>query len=128
MRESIHIPVSTEDDYLLRGLDTNRRLKAFNTSLRGVSVPVGDFHKHLHEQVIFDIKHNDREMISHLSNIYSCREPRYKATVLELFKCPINNCIMAKVDWLDDIDPPNYLRVTAVMKGNRCLRVMQFGV
>ena len=129
MNNTVSVVISSEDDYLVKHLFNNKRaLKAFNNRLRGISVPVGDFHGKLHDQVVYDTTHADRSMISHLSNLYLVREPKYKASVLELKHCYDRDCIVAVMDWSEEIDPPDELRVTAIMKGRNCLRVLQFGI
>lgn len=128
MSREIEIRVSDKDDYLLKTIMGTRQLRTFNNRLRGVSIPVGDFHSKMHEQVIYDVSSNDTNLISHLSNIFSVSEPRYKALVLEIRYCDIKKCHLALMDWYDKSEAPDELRITAVMKGNRCLRVLQFGV
>lgn len=129
MAEVIKIPLSTADSYLTDTFSKERYLRSFNKGLRGVSVPVGDFHEPLHDQVIYDLDTSSRADISHMANLYSVREPRYKARVLYIEWCKESEQYVAAVEWGDLLlAAPRYLRVTAVLKSNRCIRVLQFGV
>lgn len=128
MSRIIKIPLSIADDYLIKTFDKERYLRNFNKNLRGLSIPVGDFHEPLHEQVLFDLDTSSKSDISHLANLFSVREPRYNATVLNVEWCNTEKSFCAVTDWKDSAFPPRQLRVTAVVEGKKCIRVLQFGV
>lgn len=128
MSNVVKIPLTNSDAYLINTFDQDRHLRSFNRSLRGLSIPVGDFHEPLHDQVMFDINPDSRSDVSHMANLFSVREPRYKATVLSVEWCNEERYYVANVEWLDSSNPPRQLRVTAVLKGKRCIRVLQFGI
>ncbi len=122
------IPLSSEDVYLLETFDNERYLRSFNKGLRGISVPVGIFHHASHNQAIYDVDPKDTSEISHMANFFQMREGRFKATVLYVEWCKVERQYLAAVEWLDDRPLPELLRVTAVLKGKRCIRALQFGV
>lgn len=128
MNDVIKIPLANADCYLTDTFKQERYLRSFNKSLRGVSVPVGDFHEPLHDQVMFDLDVSSKTDISRLANLFSLREPRYKATVLYVEWCDKTSQYVAAMVWDDLLTPPRQLRVTAVLKSKRCIRVLQFGV
>lgn len=128
MTNIVKIPLTNADDYLIKTFDQDRYLRSFNRNLRGVVVPVGDFHEPLHDQVLYDINPDSRSDVSHLANLFSVREPRYKATVKSIEWCNEEQAYIANVEWSDLSNPPRQLRVTAVVKGRRCIRVLQFGI
>lgn len=124
------IPVSLDDDYILDTFDRTRYIRYFNNHLRGTSIPVGDFHRKLHDQVLFDCdRGRDKQMVSLIANKYELREPKYRATVLSVIKDNDSpSGYSFNVQWLDRAPVPEQLRVSAVMCGDRLIRIMQFGV
>lgn len=125
-----NIPLSLDDDYILDTFERTRYLRYFNNHLRGRTIPVGDFHYKLHDQVLFDCdRGRDKQMVSLIANKFELREPRYKATVLSVNKDDrTSSGYSLQVHWLDKEPVPDYLRVSAVMCGERLIRIMQFGV
>ena len=122
------IPLSNKDSYIFPALGQERHLRNFNNSLRGHLVPVGLFHEPSHEGVLFDLNPKVKADISHHANIYALREGRINARVLQVHYDVSTKLYMAEVEWNDDTELPSELRITAVLKGKRCVRVMHFGV
>lgn len=122
------IPLSLEDEYILQTFDNTRCLRRFNSNLRGITVPVGAFNNNRHEHVVFDVSSKDKPYISQLANQFQMEGKRYDARVLYVEWCEKENQYIAGVEWLDRKEVPDNLRITAVMRGRACVRVLQFGV
>lgn len=124
----VQIPISEEDRYILDTFSTPRIFRAFNRNLRGLSVPVGPFHRSLHDQAIYDTVPSSNFEVSQMANLYSSREPRYRATVLFIEYDEKKDQYYAEVEWNEKEPHPLILRITAILQGKRCIRVLQFGV
>lgn len=124
----VTIPISLEDEYILKTFDNARYLRSFNRSLRGVETPVGPFHQPLHDQALYETNAESNREVSHIANLFSVREPRYSATVLAIFYCETDARYKADVEWREKEPHPLIMRITAVLAGKRCVRVAQFGV
>lgn len=122
------VPLSLEDEYILETFDNVRLLRAFNNGLRGIVVPVNDHNETLHDNVLFDIDAKDSKAIAHAANQFQMRSNRRNARVLYVQWSETRKCYEAGLEWLEETPVPKEIRVTACLKGKRCIRVMQFGV
>lgn len=125
---AIQIPISKEDSYIINTFKTTRHLRAFNKNLRGVSVPIGPFHSPLHEQALFETDASNRSDISHMVNLYSSREPKFDGYVSDIIYDNKEDQYYANVQWNDKEPHPLIMRITAILQGKKCIRVLQFGV
>ena len=123
----ISIPISMEDNYILQTLTKEKNIKSINRYIRGITIPVGIFNIGLHEQVTLGIDPDNKKEISYYANYYKHKIEKVNATALEIYYCVIDDKIKVSVDWDDDEDVPEELRITAAVKGKRCIRIMQFG-
>lgn len=125
---NIEIPISLKDNYILDTFKRKRYLFFFNRHIRGMSIPIGRFHLHLHDQTLYDCDSGrDKRTMSLISNKYNSREFNFNGVVKALRFNEKNN-VVADVQWLDVEEPPKELRITAVLCGDRLIRIMQFGV
>lgn len=126
--KQVRIPISTEDSYILDTLNVDRHLRAFNRGLRGITIPVGPFHEPLHEQALYETDPCRRREVSQIINLYGSREPRYNACVTDIEYDDSLGRYVANVTWHEKEPHPLVIRITAIMQGKRCIRVVQFGV